>query len=123
MSDDEPPIPASNAFTERGAALSPAASIDRFESPTSSTDSSNYMKIQSKKPTKVDITIHKLTSMIWRSSKLFAKKAKTITVFEHNAVKEIGKGNFGIVYQSKKINENVKIAIKKITWKLPGEIE
>ncbi|KAF9995761.1 hypothetical protein BGZ80_009909 [Entomortierella chlamydospora] len=127
MSDGELPILASNAFTKRGAALSSAANIDQFEPPTSSTDSSNSMEIQSKKPTKIDTTIHKLgmfskfsdtsllhntkgaridkkqvvASMIWRSGKLFAKKAKTIAVFEHNAVKKLGKGNFGIVYQGK----------------------
>ncbi|KAF9349945.1 hypothetical protein BGX26_011835 [Mortierella sp. AD094] len=149
MSDDEPSIPAPSIFTERSAALSSTANSDQLESPASSTDSSSSMGIQGKKPTKINTTIPKLStpskfsdmnplhhtkdtptdkeqvvaSKVWRSGKLFAKKIKTIAVFEYNTAKKLGKGNFGIVYQGKKTNENVEVAIKKITRKLPGEIE
>ncbi|KAG0308367.1 hypothetical protein BGZ98_008164 [Dissophora globulifera] len=64
-----------------------------------------------------------ISSKVSRSGKLFAKKIKTIAVFEYNTAKKLGKGNFGIVYQGKRIDEETEVAIKKITRKLPGEIE
>ncbi|KAF9109371.1 hypothetical protein BGX27_007683 [Mortierella sp. AM989] len=145
MSDgDEASIAAPSTFTERSVAPSSTLNNDHFESPTPSTNSINSVGIQGKKPAKIDtalprlgITVNPLhhikddsigkeqvvASKVWRSGKLFAKKIKTIAVFEYNTAKKLGKGNFGIVYQGKKINENVEVAIKKITRKLPGEIE
>ncbi|KAG0219246.1 hypothetical protein B0O80DRAFT_423124 [Mortierella sp. GBAus27b] len=64
-----------------------------------------------------------VSSKVSRSGKLFAKKIKTIAGFEYNTAKKLGKGNFGIVYQGKRIQDGVEVAIKKITRKLPGEIE
>ncbi|KAG0368525.1 kinase-like domain-containing protein [Gamsiella multidivaricata] len=64
-----------------------------------------------------------ISSKVSRSGKLFAKKIKTIADFEYNVAKKLGKGNFGIVYQGKTIDQGIEVAIKKITRKLPGEIE
>ncbi|KAG0053603.1 hypothetical protein BGZ83_000813 [Gryganskiella cystojenkinii] len=80
-------------------------------------------------------------SKVSRKGKLFAQKVKTIANFEYNTSRKLGKGNFGIVYQGSRIAasvasaknnnasqstapvEEVQVAIKKITRKLPGEIE
>ncbi|KAF9979698.1 hypothetical protein BGZ65_006153, partial [Modicella reniformis] len=71
-----------------------------------------------------------ISSKVSRKGKLFAKKIKTIAGFEYNTAKKLGKGNFGIVYQGKSIIHDdggggggMEVAIKKITRKLPGEIE
>ncbi|ORZ16755.1 kinase-like domain-containing protein [Lobosporangium transversale] len=64
-----------------------------------------------------------IASRVSRSGKLFATKIKTIAIFEYNTAKKLGKGNFGIVYQGKHIYGKEEVAIKKITRKLPGEIE
>ncbi|KAK3842045.1 MAG: kinase-like domain-containing protein, partial [Linnemannia gamsii] len=58
-----------------------------------------------------------------RTGKLFAQKIKTIANFEYNTSNKLGKGNFGVVYQGKSIQGDEEVAIKKITRKLPGEIE
>ncbi|KAF9439224.1 hypothetical protein BGZ76_008591 [Entomortierella beljakovae] len=136
MSDDEASSPAPSISTEM------SNDISSLESPTSSEDSASSVECQEKRPAKIDTNFPRLVlnsrhqrsesptdkeqvvaSKVWRSGKLFAKKIKTIAVFEYNTAKKLGKGNFGIVYQGKKINENVEVAIKKITRKLPGEIE
>ncbi|KAF9569557.1 hypothetical protein EC968_002454 [Mortierella alpina] len=64
-----------------------------------------------------------VSSRVSRSGKLFARKTKTIAQFEYNTSKKLGKGNFGIVYHGKRKNEGHEVAVKKITRKLPGEIE
>ena len=80
-----------------------------------------------------------ISSKVSRKGKLFAKKIKTIAAFEYNTSKKLGKGNFGIVYQGNRAAatpalsknasstlapaEEAEVAIKKITRKLPGEIE
>ncbi|KAG0202316.1 hypothetical protein BGX28_005137 [Mortierella sp. GBA30] len=64
-----------------------------------------------------------VSSKVSRSGKLFAKKTKTITQFEYNTSKKLGKGNFGIVYHGRRKGGDHEVAIKKITRKLPGEIE
>jgi len=66
---------------------------------------------------------HVVSSKVSRTGKLFAQKIKTIANFEYNTSKKLGKGNFGIVYQGKSILGSEEVAIKKITRKLPGEIE
>ncbi|KAF9961859.1 hypothetical protein BGZ72_001409 [Mortierella alpina] len=64
-----------------------------------------------------------VSSRVSRSGKLFARKTKTIAHFEYNTSKKLGKGNFGIVYHGKRKGEDLEVAVKKITRKLPGEIE
>ncbi|KAF9912611.1 hypothetical protein EC991_010037 [Linnemannia zychae] len=66
---------------------------------------------------------HVVSSKVSRTGKLFAQKIKTIANFEYNTSKKLGKGNFGVVYQGKSIQGDEEVAIKKITRKLPGEIE
>ncbi|KAG0276400.1 hypothetical protein BGZ96_003289 [Linnemannia gamsii] len=66
---------------------------------------------------------HVVSSKVSRTGKLFAQKIKTISNFEYNTSKKLGKGNFGVVYQGKSIQGDEEVAIKKITRKLPGEIE
>ncbi|KAF9919741.1 hypothetical protein FBU30_010597 [Linnemannia zychae] len=66
---------------------------------------------------------HVVSSKVSRTGKLFAQKIKTIANFEYNTSKKLGKGNFGVVYQGKSIRGSDEVAIKKITRKLPGEIE
>ncbi|KAF9152476.1 MAPK protein hog1 [Linnemannia schmuckeri] len=64
-----------------------------------------------------------VSSKVSRTGKLFAQKIKTIANFEYNTSKKLGKGNFGVVYQGKSIQGDEEVAIKKISRKLPGEIE
>ncbi|KAF9091269.1 hypothetical protein BGX29_011067 [Mortierella sp. GBA35] len=64
-----------------------------------------------------------ISSKVSRTGKLFAQKIKTIANFEYNTSKKLGKGNFGVVYQGNSIQGDDEVAIKKITRKLPGEIE
>ncbi|KAF9185664.1 hypothetical protein BGZ50_002934 [Haplosporangium sp. Z 11] len=65
-----------------------------------------------------------VSSKVSRSGKLFATKTKTIAGFEYTTSNKLGKGNFGIVYHGKwKNGGDLEVAIKKITRKLPGEIE
>ncbi|CAO3570076.1 unnamed protein product [Mortierella alpina] len=64
-----------------------------------------------------------VASRVSRSGKLFARKTKTIAQFEYNTSKKLGKGNFGIVYHGRRKGEDHEVAVKKITRKLPGEIE
>ncbi|KAG0100393.1 hypothetical protein BGZ93_001856 [Podila epicladia] len=85
-----------------------------------------------------------IASKVSRKGALFAKKIKSIANFQYNSGRKLGKGNFGIVYNGKKISpkagqkqepnqqqvtlkesvpEGTEVAIKKITRKLPGEIE
>ncbi|KAF9960618.1 hypothetical protein BGZ70_008550 [Mortierella alpina] len=64
-----------------------------------------------------------VSSRVSRSGKLFARKTKTIAQFEYNTSKKLGKGNFGIVYHGRRKGEDHEVAVKKITRKLPGEIE
>lgn len=66
---------------------------------------------------------HVVSSKVSRTGKLFAQKIKTIANFEYNTSNKLGKGNFGVVYQGKSILGDEEVAIKKITRKLPGEIE
>ncbi|KAF9335138.1 hypothetical protein BGZ91_010594 [Linnemannia elongata] len=64
-----------------------------------------------------------VSSKVSRTGKLFAQKIKTIANFEYNTSNKLGKGNFGVVYQGKSTQADEDVAIKKITRKLPGEIE
>ncbi|KAG0323243.1 hypothetical protein BG000_002685 [Podila horticola] len=85
-----------------------------------------------------------IASKVSRKGALFSTKVKSIANFQYNSGKKLGKGNFGIVYNGKKIStkasqkqepnlqqltlkdtvpEGTEVAIKKITRKLPGEIE
>lgn len=66
---------------------------------------------------------HVVSSKVSRTGKLFAQKIKTIANFEYNTSNKLGKGNFGVVYQGKSIQGDEEVAIKKISRKLPGEIE
>ncbi|KAF9139588.1 hypothetical protein BGX30_007781 [Mortierella sp. GBA39] len=66
---------------------------------------------------------HVVSSKVSRTGKLFAQKIKTIANFEYNTSRKLGKGNFGVVYQGKSTQGDEEVAIKKITRKLPAEIE
>ncbi|KAG0228700.1 hypothetical protein BGW42_002025 [Actinomortierella wolfii] len=94
-----------------------------------------------------DIENKVVSSKVSRKGRLFATKIKAIADYEYNTAKKLGKGNFGVVYEGRRIQanktrpfsratlesatsslngdaqEHEEFAIKKIERKLPREIE